>query len=186
MVVVLACAGIAFAQMDPDEALQKLHEREAAAASQPSDPNSEIATLKSVVADQANKIDALKAQVAQLVAQNSSLKKQIAAIPAPSLAPTFDAKIWKGMTKAQITDALGKPTIDRTDSDGTETIEWNHLMPPSQGVQVMDPTTAWMQQQNAALSIAWMTKTNQWSKNHDITAELHDGKVTDFSDQQQN
>ena len=187
MTVVLACAGIAFAQMDPDDALKAIKDREAAAATQPSDPNSEIATLKSVVADQASQIDALKARVDQLVAQNSLLKKQIAANPPPVADAGPDgAKIWKGMTKAQILDALGPSTLDRTDSDGTETIEWNRIV-PKRDPQIMDPTQAWVAMQGAASGpYSQVTKKTMWTLNHDIVAQLTGGKVTDFSDQQQN
>jgi hypothetical protein len=173
--------------MDPDEAMQKLKEREAAASTQPSDPNTEITTLKSVITDQAKQIDALKVQVTQLIAQNSALKKQIAANPPPVTDAGPDgAKIWKGMTKAQILDALGPSTLDRTDSDGTETIEWNRIL-PKRAPQIMDPTQAWIAMQGAGSGpYSQVTKKTMWTLNHDITAELHDGKVTDFSDQQQN
>jgi len=64
--ILLILSGAASAQMDPDDALQKIHEREAAAATQPSDPNIEIAMLKSVISDQAKQIDTLKAEIASL------------------------------------------------------------------------------------------------------------------------
>jgi hypothetical protein len=57
---------VASAQVDPDEALRRIQEREAAAATQPSDQTEEIATLKSVIADQAKQIDALKAEIVSL------------------------------------------------------------------------------------------------------------------------
>jgi len=57
--------GIASAQISPEEAMQKLQERQAA-ATQPDDLQSEIHTLKSVIADQAKQIDALKAEIASL------------------------------------------------------------------------------------------------------------------------
>jgi septal ring factor EnvC (AmiA/AmiB activator) len=57
--------GIASAQMTPEEALQKMQERQAA-ATQPDVLQSEIHTLKSVIADQAKQIEALKAEIASL------------------------------------------------------------------------------------------------------------------------
>jgi len=64
--ILLVWAGIASAQVDPDEALKALQAREAAAATQPSDPNAEIAHLKSVITDQAAQIDALKTQIKEM------------------------------------------------------------------------------------------------------------------------
>jgi hypothetical protein len=79
--------GIASAQMTPEEAMQKLQERQAA-ATQPDDLQSEIHTLKAVIADQAKQIDALKLKIAQLQAENSMLKKQVAANPLPAVEPS--------------------------------------------------------------------------------------------------
>jgi hypothetical protein len=70
--VLLVWTGIASAQIDPDEALQKIKDREATAATQPSDQSEEIATLKSVIPDQAKQIDALKAEIVSLRQQYRS------------------------------------------------------------------------------------------------------------------
>ncbi len=84
------------AQVSPDEAMEKLKERQAAAATQPSDPDAEIAYLKLVIADQAKRIDDLKTRIDQLVAQNSALKRQAAAASQPAGAAASAAVSFDG------------------------------------------------------------------------------------------
>jgi uncharacterized coiled-coil protein SlyX len=118
--VVLAICGYAIAQMSPEEAQQRLAERQVS-TSQPSDAE-EISDLKQVVADQRQQIEQLKAQVAKLIADNAATKKEIAANPP---LPANASQISKGMTKAQAVKLLGDPASDTTSSDGTETILWS-------------------------------------------------------------
>jgi hypothetical protein len=73
--ILLVWAGIASAQISPDEALQKLHEREAATTRASDDPQLEIVFLKSVIADQATKIEGLKAQLAAMQRANQSVSE---------------------------------------------------------------------------------------------------------------
>lgn len=58
----------ACAQMSADEALQRLKAKEAAAATQPADMASEIAMLRSIIADQRTQIAELQAEIKSLSA----------------------------------------------------------------------------------------------------------------------
>jgi hypothetical protein len=175
--------GIASAQMTPEEAMQKLRERQAA-DTQPEDLQSEIHTLKLALADQAKQIDALKLQIAQLRTENSTLKKQVAANPPDTTGPA-GAKIWKGMTKAQLLDVLGTPTADESSADGSEHMQWNHLVAkPAQGF--VDPSDLNDAINSQAASMSWVTDKTRWSINHYIDAYLRADKVTDLTDRHQN
>ncbi|MGD0138426.1 MAG: hypothetical protein ABSD28_06075 [Tepidisphaeraceae bacterium] len=83
--------GIASAQMTPEEAMQKLQERQAA-ATQPDDLQSEIHTLKSVIADQAKQIDALKAEIVSLKQTISLAERPQAVAPNGAASIAFDVQ----------------------------------------------------------------------------------------------
>ncbi|GEM_PF-1699375 len=155
------------------------------AATQPSSDAYEIALLKSIVADQRKQIDQLRTEIGQLRMENASLKKQVAANPI--VTPPAGQKLAKGMTKDQLLDILGKPTMDQTDSDGSEHMEWNRLMQVQETTPVFTNATDLDNYIQTHTSTAPpVTEKTRWTLGRFITVELQNGKVVDFADRQQN
>ncbi len=171
------------AQMTPEEAQERLAERQAA-ATQPDNMASEIITLKAALADQAKLIKKLQGELSQLRADNISLKKVIAANP--TITPPAGQKLAKGMTKAQLLDVLGKPTSDETEADGSEHMQWNRIIQKQPAQTYSDPDDADAAFQQGVLDAPQVTKKTAWTLGHLITADLENGRVTDFSNRQQN
>jgi len=90
LIVVISLCCPLFAQMSPEEAAARLKEREQAASTQPD--TTDVAMLRSIIADQKRQIEALKAEVARLEHQVSSPAPVTVAVPSIKPRSTFASR----------------------------------------------------------------------------------------------
>ncbi len=132
VVAVVAIGQICFSQMSPDQALEKLKERQAA-ATQPENIQATIDAYQ-------EKILQLEVEINKLQAENDALKDQINALkktgPSPGEPGTNQsdsgpagkiqpANLYKGMSRDEVIAQLGQPDRDTISGDGTEQMYWN-------------------------------------------------------------